>query len=93
MCRLYLKFLSTFQVISLTGVGVGIWILVIKQKSITTALDLLLDLSVWLVIFGSIFGLISFFGCFGALREQITFLKIVSIIIFHILVLYELINA
>jgi len=78
----------------LTGVGVGIWILVIKQKSITTALDLFLDLSVWLVIFGSILGLISFFGCFGALREQITFLKIVSIIIFHILVvLYEPHNA
>jgi len=45
------------------------------------------------VLFGVIMGLISFFGCFGALREQITFLKIVSIIIFHILVLYELINA
>ena len=90
MCRLYLKFHSTFQVISLTGDGGGIWILAIKQKSITTVLDLILDGSFWLVIIGSSFGLISFFGCFGALREQIVFLKIVSIIIFHILVaLYE----
>ena len=90
MCRLYLKFHSTFQIISLTGAGLGIWILAVKEKSITTVLDFILDLSVWLVFFGCIVGLISFFGCFGALREEIMFLKIVSIIIFHILVaLYE----
>lgn len=78
-------FFSTFQIISLTGFSIAIWIFVIKQKSIASGLDLVLDLTFWVLLFGFIFALISFFGCFGALREQITFLKIVSIIIFLIL--------
>ncbi|CAC5395044.1 tetraspanin-33-like [Mytilus californianus] len=78
LCVKYFLFFFNFiiLILSFTAVGVGIWILVIKEKKVTSFLDVLLDLSFWLVIFGGIFGIISFFGCFGPLRENITFLKI-----------------
>lgn len=52
-----------------------------KEKSVTSVLDIILDPSVMLIILGVIFGFISFFGCFGSLRENICFLKFVSIVI------------
>lgn len=78
LCVKYFLFFINFfiMVISLTGFSIGIWIFVIKQKSIASGLDLVLDLTFWVLLFGFIFALISIFGCFGALREQITFLKI-----------------
>lgn len=78
LCVKYFLFFFNFAIliISTLAVGLGIWILVVKEKSVSSVLDIILDPSVMLIILGVIFGIISFFGCFGSLRENICFLKI-----------------
>ena len=63
-------------------IGIGVWSYVEKNKyyyeEITTIYDVLLDLSIILIIFGSGMFVITFAGFVGALRENTFLLKVVS---------------
>jgi len=76
---LYTLLLLLQQVVSPVLLGFGIYILVYKDKTVSTFIDFFLDPSIWLVVAGSLGTVISFLGLMGSLREIITFLKIVSI--------------
>lgn len=69
----------------------GVWSYVEKNKyyyqEITTIYDVFLDLSILLMIFGSIMFLITFAGFVGALRENLLLLKIFYIALLVILLL------
>ena len=63
-------------------IGIGVWAYVEKNKyyyqDIQTIYDVLLDLSILLIIVGSIIFIVGYAGCVGALRENICLLRIVS---------------
>ena len=68
-----------FQLIGSLLAFAGIWIsLQIKSKEIKNHIDVLSDPALLMSILGCIIFIIGFFGCLGALRENICLLKSVS---------------
>ncbi|XP_060071289.1 tetraspanin-33-like [Ylistrum balloti] len=61
--------------------GLGAYVLWVKQKVVKDAFDFFLDPATIMVTAGSIVVFISFFGCMGALRENMCFLKTYNIIL------------
>lgn len=79
----------------LLGLGIsamGFWILVGKDKLVRDIIDVFLDPSILMCIAGLIIFQLGFFGCLGALRENICLLKTFHIILTVILLL-ELVLA
>ncbi|OWF38342.1 tetraspanin-33-like [Mizuhopecten yessoensis] len=78
ICGKYFVFFVNFAILVVSPIllGFGIYILVLKEKSVSTWIDFFLDPSVWLVITGAIGSVIAFLGCFGALREITPLLRI-----------------
>ena len=60
--------------------GVGFWILVEKEKTVRDVLDVFFDPTILMCIAGVIIFILGFFGCLGALRENICLLKLVKTI-------------
>jgi len=56
------------------------WILVLKEKKVTSVYDFFLDGACVFCLAGAIAFVVAFFGWFGAFRENISSLKIVSTI-------------
>ncbi|KAL5022615.1 hypothetical protein ScPMuIL_001770 [Solemya velum] len=56
--------------------GTMTWILVVKEKKVEMLVDFVFDLSCLLCLFGAMMNVFSLCGCWGALRENITLLKI-----------------
>ncbi|XP_069139386.1 tetraspanin-33-like [Argopecten irradians] len=71
ICGKYFVFFVNFVVLVVSPLllGFGIYILVLKEKSVSTLIDFIFDPSVWLVIAGVFGTIISFLGCIGSLRE------------------------
>ena len=68
------------MMLQLLGVGIavtGFWILVGKDKVVRDILDVFLDPAILMCIAGCIIFKLGFFGCLGALRENICLLKTV----------------
>ena len=57
----------------------GFWIMVEKDKEVRDALDVFFDPSILMCIAGCIIFCLAFFGCLGALRENICLLKTVRV--------------
>ena len=66
------------QLIGMSVAGLGIWISVEKDKPVNDALDIFFDPSILMCLGGCIIFSLGFFGCLGALRENICLLKTVS---------------
>lgn len=58
--------------------AMGFFILVEKDKKVRDAVDIFFDPSILMCIAGIIIFMLGFFGCLGALRENICLLKTVS---------------
>ena len=58
--------------------GLGFWILVEKDKTVRDAVDVFFDPTILMCIAGIIIFGLGFFGCLGALRENICLLKLVG---------------
>lgn len=58
----------------------GFWIMVEKDKEVRDALDIFFDPSILMCIAGCIIFCLAFFGCLGALRENICLLKTVCLL-------------
>ena len=68
-------------------VSLGVYMLLLKEKTVSNWIDFFFDPAVFIMTFmGSFVTLISFCGAFGSLRENTFFLKIVSV--FAILLFY-----
>lgn len=61
--------------------AIGAYVLYIKKKVVKDAFDFFLDPSTLMTTGGAIVVFITFFGCMGALRENVCFLKTVSTVI------------
>ncbi|XP_033757662.1 tetraspanin-33-like [Pecten maximus] len=91
ICGKYFVFFTNFAVLVVSPLllGFGIYILVLKEKSVSTLIDFIFDPSVWLVIAGVFGTIIAFFGCIGALREITMCLRVYYWLV-NIFVLLEL---
>lgn len=61
--------------------AIGAYVLYIKKKVVKDAFDFFLDPSTLMTTGGAIVVFITFFGCMGALRENVCFLKTVSTVV------------
>lgn len=64
--------------------AIGAYVLYIKKKVVKDAFDFFLDPSTLMTTGGAIVVFITFFGCMGALRENVCFLKTVSTAVFSL---------
>ena len=83
-----------FQIISTAFIAIGVWAYIEKEKfkgSIGATedgenginiYDIVFDLSIIVIIVGSVMFVITFCGCIGALRENALLLKLVNVIYF-----------
>ena len=66
-------------------IAVGIWAYTEKERfdvgGAKNIYDILFDISIVIIVIGSVIFVIGFTGCLGALRENIVLLKIVSVVI------------
>ncbi|KAL4231235.1 Tetraspanin-33 [Mactra antiquata] len=91
----YLLFFFNFMLWLCGGImlGIGVWAYIEKSKDfyqdIQTVYDVLADLSLLLIIAGSIIFFVGYAGCIGALRENLCWLRIFYAIIIGI-VLFEI---
>ena len=69
-----------FQLLGMGISAMGFFILVEKDKKVRDALDIFYDPSILMCIAGVIIFQLGFFGCLGALRENICLLKTVSLL-------------
>lgn len=72
--------ISSSQLVGIAFSAMGIYILVQKNKTVSSFIDFIFDPACDLCLAGLIILVIAFFGCGGALREFILFLRIVSIL-------------
>ncbi|KAH9492352.1 hypothetical protein Btru_026305 [Bulinus truncatus] len=91
----YSIFLLTFifWVASITGIAFGVWMLMSNKVFIDDVTDLFLDPYVLLSFVAGIIFLISFFGCVGALRENILLLNLFYITLTVVLVMEGLMST
>uniref|UniRef100_A0A2C9KNU7 Tetraspanin n=1 Tax=Biomphalaria glabrata TaxID=6526 RepID=A0A2C9KNU7_BIOGL len=82
-----------FWVASVTGIAFGTWMLMSNKVFIDDITDIFLDPYVLLSVVGGIIFLISFFGCVGALRENILLLKMFYVTLTIVLVLECLLST
>ena len=68
----------SFQLLGMGISAMGFFILVEKDKKVRDAVDIFFDPSILMCIAGIIIFMLGFFGCLGALRENICLLKTVS---------------
>lgn len=88
----YVLFFTNF-VFLLAGIAVtavGTYVLVLKEKKVTYFVEFLFDPSCLMCLAGSIMVFAAFFGCGGALRENMAFIRAYYWIL-SILLLFELI--
>lgn len=85
----YGLFFSNFVFWILGGVigGLGIWLVVMKEKVIRDFIDVALDPSLLMCIGGCLIFILAFFGWWGALRENICFLRMFHIVLIVLLLL------
>ncbi|KAI8789493.1 tetraspanin-33 [Biomphalaria glabrata] len=87
------EFVCPPQVASVTGIAFGTWMLMSNKVFIDDITDIFLDPYVLLSVVGGIIFLISFFGCVGALRENILLLKMFYVTLTIVLVLECLLST
>ena len=66
-----------FQFAGVAAVGFGYWLLAEKGKIITDGMYFFFDPAVMSMVNGCVIFSVAFFGCLGALRENILLLKVV----------------
>lgn len=73
----YFLFFENFLIwlVGLAMTAIGAYVLYIKKKVVKDAFDFFLDPSTLMTTGGAIVVFITFFGCMGALRENVCFLK------------------
>ncbi|KAI8777621.1 tetraspanin-33 [Biomphalaria glabrata] len=76
-----------FILVGIAFAAVGIYILSLKNKTVTSFIDFIFDPACILCLAGCIILAVAFFGCGGALRESRLFLKIYYIILSLLLLL------
>ncbi|XP_060075786.1 tetraspanin-33-like [Ylistrum balloti] len=78
-CVKYILFFTNLILFLTAGVslGIGIWIQILKGKVVVHLVDFLFDPSIMVMcVGGAVTCLVSFFGCFGSLRENVILLTI-----------------
>lgn len=75
----YYHVVLSFQLLGMGIAAMGFWILIEKDKLVRDAFDVLFDPSILLCFAGCIIFFLGFFGCLGALRENICLLKTVRL--------------
>ncbi|XP_076460273.1 tetraspanin-33-like [Babylonia areolata] len=88
----YVLFFTNF-IFLLAGIAmtvVGTYVLVLKEKTVTYFVEFLFDPSCLMCLAGSVTVLAAFLGCGGALRENMTFLRIYYWLL-SILLLFQII--
>jgi len=87
--KFFLFFLNfLFFLLGATMVSLGVYMLLLKEKTVSNWIDFFFDPAVFIMTFmGSFVTLISFCGAFGSLRENTFFLKIYSTLMALFLIL------
>ncbi|XP_059155951.1 tetraspanin-33-like [Physella acuta] len=91
----YSIFLLTFLfwVASLSGIGFGTWMLLSNGAIIDDVTDVFLDPYVLMCVVSGIIFLVTFFGCVGALRENVLLLNLFRFSMTAVLVLEGLLST
>ncbi|XP_027193832.1 tetraspanin-33-like [Dermatophagoides pteronyssinus] len=79
-------------------IGLGAWSFLEEYSDNTaihvrTVIDLLLNISLFIIVFGSIVFIMSFTGCIGALRENLFLLRLYSLILLLMFIAETILSA